>query len=277
MRVPRLVRPLAVFAALALAGPAAAPTYTLRWGDTLGAVAHRLGVSVSALAGANHIRNPNRVRAGQVLVVPGRPGPAPAPAPAQRQALSRSYYVAGGSGGVGSYRVRRGDTIAAIAGRFHTSTNLLVWVNGLQHPNRLQVGQVLAVPAPATWTCPVAGPHSFHDDFGAARAGGQRHAGNDVFAKAGTPVVAPVSGVVEHRVGPVGGNAFYLNGDDLVRYYGAHLARFMTGVGRVARGTVVGLVGNTGDAAHTASHLHFEIHPGGGPAVDPYPTLKRWC
>ena len=45
---------------------------------------------------------------------------------------------------------------------------------------------------------------------------------------------------------------------------------------RVRRGTVLGYVGNTGDAEPTPPHLHFEIHPGGGPAIDPHPILVVW-
>jgi murein DD-endopeptidase MepM/ murein hydrolase activator NlpD len=39
----------------------------------------------------------------------------------------------------------------------------------------------------------------------------------------------------------------------------------------------VGIVGNTGDARTTPTHLHFELKPGGGPSVDSYYTLKKWC
>jgi murein DD-endopeptidase MepM/ murein hydrolase activator NlpD len=153
---------------------------------------------------------------------------------------------------------------------------VLAAANKLKNPNVLRIGQALAVPG-STWRCPVAGPRQFSDDFAMMRASGGAHEGNDIFAAAGTPVVAPVSGVIEQRVGAIGGNAFYLNGDDGVRYYGAHLSAFKGNVGRVAQGTVIGLVGNTGDAIHTSSHLHFEVHPGGGLAVNPYPSLKKWC
>ncbi|MCU1461591.1 MAG: LysM peptidoglycan-binding protein [Acidimicrobiales bacterium] len=248
----------------------AGPCYRVMPGDTLGGIASRFHTSTGALVSANKIKNPNSIRAGQLLVIPGRAAPPPPP-----ETISRAYFVAGGTG-AGTYTVKPGDSLSAIAIKFHTTTATLVAMNKLAHPNVLPIGKVLAVPG-STWKCPVAGPHHFTDDFGYVRPGRGPHAGNDIFAAAGTPVVAPVSGVVERRVGPIGGNAFYLNGDDGVRYYGAHLAVFRGSVGRVAQGAVVGLVGNTGDARFTSSHLHFEVHPGSGLAVDPFPTLKRWC
>ena len=131
-------------------------------------------------------------------------------------------------------------------------------------------------PAGADWLCPVQGPHAFSDDYGAPRGGGFSHQGNDILAARGTPVVASVDGVVRHREGAVSGLAYYLDGDDGNEYFGAHLDSFGAS-GRVTQGTVVGRVGNTGDAASTAPHLHFEIHPGGSGYENPYPTLTKYC
>ena len=128
----------------------------------------------------------------------------------------------------------------------------------------------------SAWQCPVAGPHSFSNDWGAPRSGGRRHQGNDILSPRGTPVVASVSGSVRRRSGGLGGLAYYLAGDDGNTYYGAHLASFGA-QGRVAKGTVVGYVGTTGNASGGPPHLHFEVHPGGGRAVNPYPTLVRYC
>ena len=135
---------------------------------------------------------------------------------------------------------------------------------------------VMPATGSADWLCPVQGPHAFSNDYGAARWGGGTHMGNDIMSPRGTPVVASVSGTVTHRWGSVSGNAYYLEGDDGNQYFGAHLDSFGAN-GQVAAGTVVGYVGNTGDASGGATHLHFEIHPGGRGYVNPYPTLVRYC
>jgi murein DD-endopeptidase MepM/ murein hydrolase activator NlpD len=126
------------------------------------------------------------------------------------------------------------------------------------------------------WICPVQGPRAFSNDYGAPRGGGSSHMGNDIMSPRGTPVVANVSGVVTQRNGAISGLAYFLAGDDGNRYFGAHLDSFGAS-GRVEAGTVIGRVGNTGDAASTPPHLHFEIHPGGSGYTNPYSTLTKYC
>jgi murein DD-endopeptidase MepM/ murein hydrolase activator NlpD len=130
--------------------------------------------------------------------------------------------------------------------------------------------------ARGAWVCPVQGPRAFSNDWGNPRSGGRRHKGNDIFAPTGTPVVAPVAGSVTQRSGGLGGLAVYVRGVDGNTYYGAHLSRFASS-GRVSQGQIVGYVGTSGNARGGAAHLHFEIHPGGGAAVNPYGTLRAYC
>ncbi len=126
------------------------------------------------------------------------------------------------------------------------------------------------------WVCPVAGSRAFSNDYGAPRGGGRSHQGTDILAPRGTPVVANVSGVVQQNSNSLGGKAYFLRGDDGNRYYGAHLDSYGA-TGQVSAGTVIGTVGDTGDAQGGPTHLHFEIHPGGNGNINPYPTLTRYC
>jgi murein DD-endopeptidase MepM/ murein hydrolase activator NlpD len=122
-----------------------------------------------------------------------------------------------------------------------------------------------------SFTFPVNGPHTFTNDWHAPRRG-HLHQGNDIFASAGTPCVACVSGTVHHGEGKNAGLYVRLVGDDGNVYYYMHLQRFAA-TGHVPAGTVIGTVGDTGNAVGGPPHLHFEIHPGGGPAINPYPIL----
>jgi murein DD-endopeptidase MepM/ murein hydrolase activator NlpD len=130
-------------------------------------------------------------------------------------------------------------------------------------------------PPSSGFVCPVR-PSSFVNSWGAPRSGGRTHKGVDMMAPIGTPAVAPVSGTVQHRGNTIGGLSYHLYGDDGNYYYGTHLSAYGQG-GRVSAGTVIGYVGDTGNAAGIP-HLHFEIHIGGaGNAINPYPTVRAAC
>jgi murein DD-endopeptidase MepM/ murein hydrolase activator NlpD len=126
--------------------------------------------------------------------------------------------------------------------------------------------------------CPVDGPVNFSDTWGAARSGGRSHMGVDMMSPYGTPTVAPVSGQVVHRGTSLGGLSWYVYGDNGNTYYGTHLQSYANvGAGRVEAGTIIGYVGASGNAPDGSPHLHFEIHPGGGSPINPYPATQQAC
>lgn len=130
---------------------------------------------------------------------------------------------------------------------------------------------------------PVRPPYSYVDTYGAPRMTGtpyaHSHQGIDIFAPEGTPVVAVVGGTL-NRVGwnTLGGWRLWLDGPEGHSYYYAHLSGFAPAAANgatVSPGTVLGYVGDTGNARGTPPHLHFEIHTPSGAATNPYPTLRE--
>jgi len=130
-------------------------------------------------------------------------------------------------------------------------------------------------------TCPVAGPVHFIDSFGAPRSGGRTHQGVDMMADRGTPLVAIESGTIGRlNNGGLGGITIWFHGDGGDQYYYAHLDDWSPGLAagqHVDVGTLVGYVGSTGNAPDAYPHNHFEIHPDGGAAINPYPTVAALC
>jgi murein DD-endopeptidase MepM/ murein hydrolase activator NlpD len=135
---------------------------------------------------------------------------------------------------------------------------------------------------------PVYGPSSFVDTFGAGRsdiASGWHH-GDDIFGQLGEPLLAVADGTV-FSVGwnDIGGYRLWLRDKAGNEFYYAHLSAyspFAVNGNQVKAGTVLGFMGNTGDASTTPYHLHFEIHPVGllylgyDGAVNPTSYLTAW-
>ncbi len=117
--------------ALTLSSPAKAQGddgltfHVVAWGETLAKIAARYNVTVQAIMSANSISNPDRIYAGQTLIIPGAGG----------LPITGDFYV-----------VQRGDTLSQIAQRYGLSTQLLAAVNGLVNPSRIEVGQQILLP-----------------------------------------------------------------------------------------------------------------------------------
>jgi peptidoglycan hydrolase CwlO-like protein len=138
-------------------------------------------------------------------------------------------------------------------------------------------GPPVGADGPFYW-CPVDPPRSYIDDFGFPRVG-HTHQGNDVFAPEGTIIRAPFEGTAEESFNGLGGTSVHVYATANADYvYNAHLSRHLGVDGKhVMPGEPIGLVGNTGNAAGTPPHDHFEYHPGGGSAVSPYLYLNEVC
>jgi hypothetical protein len=145
---------------------------------------------------------------------------------------------------------------------------------------------------PAHIIFPVVGQVQYTDDFGQPRSGGP-HQGNDIMAAKKSPAVAAEAGKVKYWTSSAGaGCMLYLYGQSGTTYYYIHLnndrtmrndnrgkcvrgtAYAVKDGSRVAAGQQVGYVGDSGDANGVHPHLHFEVHPNGGKATDPYVYLQ---
>ncbi|MEY3925186.1 MAG: hypothetical protein RIQ63_537 [Actinomycetota bacterium] len=130
---------------------------------------------------------------------------------------------------------------------------------------------------PSLKVFPMQGRCNFSDTWGQARSGGRSHEGTDVIGPKGLALYAVVDGVITKTyVGAAnGGTALRLTAPDGTYFYYAHLDSFAPGIAAgvpVRAGQIVGFSGDTGNAG--TPHLHFEVHPRGGAAVNPYPILK---
>ncbi|HSJ71883.1 MAG TPA: peptidoglycan DD-metalloendopeptidase family protein [Acidimicrobiia bacterium] len=142
-------------------------------------------------------------------------------------------------------------------------------------------GAAGGAPAASTpgFICPVEGGAAFIDSWGFPRSGGRSHKGVDMFNARNTRLLAVVDGRITFSSNSLGGLSTHLYADNGVVYYYTHLEGHPSDLSsgqRVAKGTVVGYLGNSGNARYTSPHLHFEIRPN-GKAVNPYPTVRSAC
>jgi murein DD-endopeptidase MepM/ murein hydrolase activator NlpD len=128
-----------------------------------------------------------------------------------------------------------------------------------------------------SFVCPTGtSPVAFGDTWGAPRSGGRRHQGVDMIGPIGTPLLAVVAGFAQPKSNELGGITIWFTGNDGNKYYYAHMDHYEK-LGAVNAGDVIGYMGQTGNAKFSVPHLHFEVHPGGGAAVNPYPTVRAHC
>jgi murein DD-endopeptidase MepM/ murein hydrolase activator NlpD len=133
-------------------------------------------------------------------------------------------------------------------------------------------------PADATLLMPVEGVsvHRVADTWSVPRPGDRRHQGQDIFAPKGTPLLSATKGIVV-RIGinSLGGKIVSVAGSGGRMYYYAHLDRYSEDLSAgddVRPGSLIGYVGNTGNARNTPPHLHFGVYTAAG-AINPLPIL----
>ena len=131
---------------------------------------------------------------------------------------------------------------------------------------------------------PTGTPCTYEDSWHAPRGTDAKgnplyHEGVDIIAKTGTPIYAAFDGTITRMsTSTRGGTQLYLTRSDGTYAFHAHLSAYASGIAvgtKVTAGQLVAYVGQTGDAQFSVAHLHFEVHPGGGAPVNPYPIVRE--
>ncbi len=254
--------------------------YAVVAGDSWFRIASRAGVPMRTLLAANGATAETRLRPGDEIALP---------------AGASSPASGASAGSAGSYTVVSGDSWFGIAAAAGVTGRSLLAANDARSTTPLHPGDVITLPAGADTAAlrerergsrtvtlqalPTQGPCWYGDTWLDARAGGRRHVGVDLFTKRGEYVYAVVDGTLSGRSweqpGRSSGNAWWLRAaDGSATFFYAHLEDFAPGLregSRVRAGQIIGWVGDTGNAS--AVHLHFEVRPGGGDPVNPYPII----
>ena len=160
--------------------------------------------------------------------------------------------------------------------KFQAAQNLSV-TGRVDYATALKLN-IVAPPVVLLDVFPVQGLCAFVDTWHAPRGSNRQHLGVDIIAAQGQLLYAVSDGVIgkvtQDGPGKISGNALRLVKADGTYFFYAHMKSFATGIveGSVVKaGQVIGSLGMTGTGT---PHLHFEVHPGGGEAVNPYPVVK---
>ncbi|KPU42236.1 murein hydrolase activator NlpD precursor [Oxobacter pfennigii] len=248
-------------------------TYTVKSGDTLGAISNEYGVTANSIASSSNISVNSTLKIGQQLRFPSIKGIL--------------------------YKIKSGDTLSSISKLYDIKFDDIVKTNGMESANKLNIGQEIILPGVdqvktvvvASKTAAVASRGSSVSAAASAVASismwpvrgtltslfgprwGTTHKGIDIAAPTGTNVSAFLDGKVVHS-GWEGGYGYLViidHGNGLRSYYG-HNSKLLVSVGQqVSKGDIIAKVGSTGDS--TGPHCHFEIRKN-GTAVNPLNYLK---
>jgi murein DD-endopeptidase MepM/ murein hydrolase activator NlpD len=190
----------------------------------------------------------------------------------QNALINSGIEVKGGADGV------FGVATSVSIGKFQSALGLNV-TTALDAPTAAALGLIPTLAElglPSLQAFPMQGRCSFSDTWHAPRGGGRLHEGVDIIGARGLAIYAVVDGTITRMLsgGALSGNSIRLTAPDGTYFFYAHLDGFAAGLatGQTVRaGQVIGYNGSTGA---TTAHLHFEIHPQGGAAVNPYPIVK---
>lgn len=249
----------AAAASTAAAGGGQISTYTVKEGDNISEIASRFGVTVNTILWANDIKSANLVKPGDDLLI---------------------LPVSGLQ-----YTVRSGDTIAGIAKKYGADAEEVALFNGLESSADLKAGSDIIVPGgamptkAATKTTKTAGTSgssaaasrslpAISGYFGNPLPGGRLsqgihgYNGVDIASPSGSPIYAAAAGTIVVAKNDGGynggyGNYIVISHDNGTQTLYAHMSRTAVSGGSVAKGDLLGYVGNTGRS--TGNHLHFEV------------------
>jgi hypothetical protein len=188
----------------------------------------------------------------------------------QNALINAGVEVKGGADGVFG-----GATFVAL--QIYQTTNALTVTGTLTTQTAVKLGLV-AAPAVSIAVFPVQGFCSYENTWHAPRGTDRLHLGVDIIAKEGNLLYAVADGTITklYTVGTdkLAGNGIRLTTADGTYFFYGHMQKLADGISigtKVKAGQVVGYVGKTGDT--NTPHLHIEVHPLGGDAIDPTPVV----